>query len=131
MARVYSGRSLVSQPPDRPLIYHITHVDNLEQIIVNGELVCDAEMIRRGGPAASIGITGIKARRLSLPVRCHPGDVVGDYVPFYFSPCSVMLYLLFRDNHPELTYHGGQGPIVHLEADLREVVAWADARRRR
>ena len=38
-----------------------------------------------------------------------------------------MLYLLYRGNHPELTYRGGEGPIVHLEADLRESVAWAEA----
>jgi hypothetical protein len=28
-------------------------------------------------------------------------------------------------NHPELTYRGGQGPILHLEADLHAVVQWA------
>jgi ssDNA thymidine ADP-ribosyltransferase, DarT len=38
-----------------------------------------------------------------------------------------MLYVIYRANHPELAYRGGQGPIVHLEADLNEVVAWADA----
>jgi hypothetical protein len=42
-----------------------------------------------------------------------------------------MLYLLYRGNHPELTYTGGQGPIVHLEANLYDVVAWADAQGRR
>ena len=28
--------------------------------------------------------------------------------------------------HPQLSYSGGQGPIVHLEADLRATVAWAE-----
>jgi hypothetical protein len=37
-----------------------------------------------------------------------------------------MLYLLHQANHPELTYRGGQEPIVHLEADLRAVVQWAE-----
>ena len=31
----------------------------------------------------------------------------------------------------ELAYRGGQGPIVHLEADLRDSVAWADQNRSR
>ena len=31
-------------------------------------------------------------------------------------------------NHPQLSYRGGQGPIVHLEADLRSTVAWAEER---
>ena len=29
-----------------------------------------------------------------------------------------MLFLVYKANHPELTYKGGQEPIVHLEADL-------------
>ena len=68
---------------------------------------------------------------MGLPVRCHPGDTVGQYVPFYFCSRSVMLYLLHRGNHPEVNYCGGQEPIVHLEADLRTVVDWAQAHGRR
>ncbi len=37
-----------------------------------------------------------------------------------------MLFVIYKDNHPSLSYHGGQGPIVHLEADLNDVVTWAD-----
>lgn len=114
-------------PPPRPKVYHITHVDNLASIIRDGELVADATMIARGGPAAGIGLSSIKQRRLRLPVRCNPGSCVGDYVPFYFCPRSVMLFVISRGNHPELSYTGGQGPIVHLEADLHDVVAWADS----
>jgi hypothetical protein len=42
-----------------------------------------------------------------------------------------MLYVIHRANHPELTYRGGQGPIVHLEADLHRVIDWAQANERR
>ncbi len=42
-----------------------------------------------------------------------------------------MLYFIHKGNRPELTYRGGQGPIVHLEADLRQAVAWANERERR
>ena len=58
-------------------------------------------------------------------MKCRPGLNVGDCVPFYFCPRSVMLYLIHRANHPELDYRGGQGPIVHLEADLHEAANWA------
>ena len=37
-----------------------------------------------------------------------------------------MLYLLYRANHADLAYQGGQGPILHLEADLNSTVAWAE-----
>lgn len=121
----------MSAPPVRPKIYHITHVDNLLSIVGDGHLVSDATMIARGGPATAIGMSSIKQRRLALPVHCHAGDHVGDYVPFYFCSRSVILYLIYMRNHPELAYKGGQGPIVHLEADLHEVVAWADGDGRR
>jgi hypothetical protein len=38
-----------------------------------------------------------------------------------------MLFVIHCANHPELSYRGGQDPILHLEADLDEVVRWADA----
>jgi hypothetical protein len=118
----------MSVPPAQPKIYHITHVDNLPAILAGGGLVSDAEMIRRGGPAAAIGMSSIKKRRVEeLTVDCHPGARVGDFVPFYFCPRSIMLYLIYMGNHPELAYRGGQGPILHLEADLYQTIAWANA----
>jgi hypothetical protein len=117
--------------PTEIRIYHITHVDNLGSVLADGMLLSDAEMILRGGPKASIGMSTIKRRRLELPVKCHPGDKVGDYVPFYFCPRSVMLYIVYRQNHPELAYRGGQDPIVHLEASLSEAIAWAEGEDRR
>lgn len=88
-------------------------------------------MIARGGPTTPIGMQGIKGRRLSLPVPCHPGYFVGDFVPFYFCPRSIMLYVIHCANHTDLAYRGGQGPIVHLEADLHTTVRWANQRARR
>lgn len=118
-------------PPERPKIYHITHVDNLPRIVRAGYLGCDQRVRDEGEQVTTIGMSTIKQRRLHLPVTCHPGDRVGDYVPFYFCPRSVMLYLIYRADSEELTYHDGQGPIVHLEADLHEVVEWAGQNDRR
>ncbi len=116
----------MTTPPARPKVYHITHVDNLRKIATDGELRSDAAIIARGGPVQTIGMSGIKQRRVEeLEVACHPGTKVGDYVPFYFCPRSVMLYVIHCANHPELTYRGGQEPIVHLEADVHAVIQWA------
>lgn len=117
--------------PAQPKLYHITHVDNLPAILAAGCLKSDAAMVAEGGPASTIGMSGIKQRRLGLPAKCHSGDSVGAYVPFYFCPRSIMLYLIHCANHPDLTYRGGQGPILHLEADLHESVAWAAANGKR
>jgi len=118
-------------PRANPKVYHITHVNNLPLIIAAGELISDSSIIQQGGPPVAIGMSKIKRRRITLPINCYPGDFVGDYVPFHFCPRSVMLYLLYMGNHPELTYRGGQVPIVHLEADLKTVIDWADANNRR
>jgi hypothetical protein len=70
----------------------------------------------------------IKQRRLhQIGVPCHPGTTVGQYVPFYFCPRSIMLFILHRGNHPEVSYKGGQQPIVHLQADFHTVIQWANA----
>lgn len=122
----------MSVVPNSPKIYHITHCSNLPSIIGSGMLWSDARRIELGLNCAIIGLSSIKRRRLEeLPVTCHPGTRVGEYVPFYFCPRSVMLYILHVDNHPELAYHGGQEPIVHLVADLGAVVEWAEANNRR
>src|SRR5271168_4930359 len=118
-------------PPTNPKIYHITHVDNLPRILADGRLLSDAVINSRGGPQRMIGMSAVKGRRLSLPVKCHAGDSVGEYVPFYFCPRSVILYIIYRGNHPDITYRDGQGPIVHLEADLNEVVGWANRNSKR
>src|ERR1019366_10333399 len=73
-----------------------------------------------------VGINKIKERRLKeIEVACHPGTMVGQYVPFYFCPRSVMLYILYRGNNLDLAYRDGQEPIVHLQADLAQVIEWA------
>ena len=113
----------------RPKIYHITHLRNLRGISDAEVLWSDATRIERSLGTELIGMHSIKHRRLELEVSCHPGTKVGEYVPFYFCPRSVMLYILHMGNHPELEYKEGQRPIVHLEADLNTSAAWADENR--
>lgn len=37
-----------------------------------------------------------------------------------------MLYMIFKHNHWNLSYKGGQEPIIHLEADLHQAIDWAE-----
>jgi len=121
----------MSRPPTEPKIYHITHVDNLPNIIQARGLRSDSVMIAQGGPVTTIGMSKIKQRRLKeIEVYCHQDTMVGEYVPFYFGPRSVMLYILYRADDPDLGYRGGQSKIVHLEADLNETIAWAEQQKR-
>lgn len=118
--------------PAQPKIYHIVHADRLPSIIEEGFLWCDSKIIQNKLPGTTIGMGSIKTRRLKeLMLTSHPELYVGDCVPFYFCPRSIMLYLIYQANHPDLGYRGGQGQIVHLEADLHETVTWAQENNRR
>ncbi|MCA3175691.1 MAG: DUF4433 domain-containing protein [Burkholderiales bacterium] len=111
----------------QPKLYHIAHVDRLPSIVATGGLLSDAMVQAQGLGGTMIGMNHIKQRRLTeLQLASHPGLFVGACVPFYFCPRSVMLYLIHRRN-AELAYQGGQASIIHLQADLGAVVAWANA----
>lgn len=119
-------------PPQEPKVYHIIHVDRLASVIGDAGLLSDAVMAGRENVGTTIGMSNIKQRRLNeLSLKCHQGLRVGACVPFYFCPRSVMLYVIHQANAAELAYRGGQGPIVHLEADLRRAVAWANENNKR
>ncbi|MGH9542225.1 MAG: type II toxin-antitoxin system toxin DNA ADP-ribosyl transferase DarT [Terriglobales bacterium] len=113
--------------PHHPKLFHIVHVDRLPSIIADDFLWCDAKIGGGQPPGPTIGMGHIKQRRLARDLDSRPGLRVGDCVPFYFCPRSVMLYVISRGNHPDLAYTGGQEPIVHLEADLHDAVEWAES----
>ena len=118
----------MSAPPDKPKICHITHVNNLPGIIQADGLWSDAKRIELGLATNLIGMSRIKQRRLTeIEVNCHPGTKVGQYVPFFYCPRSIMLYILYRGNHDDIDYRDGQEPIIHLVADLDASIQWATA----
>ncbi len=117
--------------PAQPKIYHICHVDRLPSILESNGLFSDAMVQENDLPGTVVGMSNIKQRRLTvLRLDSHPDLFVGQCVPFYFCPRSVMLYMM-HVRRSELSDKGGQGPIIHLEADLHETVAWANAHNRR
>jgi|GEM_PF-3529349 hypothetical protein len=42
------------------------------------------------------------------------------------APRSLMLSIIARANHSQLTYRGSQAPIVHLQADVHRTIDWAE-----
>lgn len=74
---------------DKALIFRITHVDNLEGVIENG---CLSRNAAAESNYSEIGNQELILRRNSREVPCHPFGRLSDYVPFYFTPYSPMLY---------------------------------------
>ena len=95
-------------------IYHITHANNLEHIVREGRLWCDAQRIARGLTNTNIGYSHIKARRMRHPVTVAAGGTLGDYVPFNFCPRSVMLYVVAQGHE---NYREGQQAIKDDKRD--------------
>lgn len=76
-------------------------------------------------------MSSIKERRMHKTLTSYPDLHVGECVPFYFYPRSVMLYVFYMNNHPDVAYMGGQEPIIHLVADMQKVIQWASRNGRR
>lgn len=116
--------------PDNQKIYHIVHKSlTLPSIIADGMLYSDEIISKRTGKFGNIGMDRIKERRLrELHLGNRLNGTVGQCVPFYFCPRSVMLYRIHKAegrDGDELLYRDGQRPIVHLVFDVKKVIEWA------
>lgn len=76
--------------PDDALVYRITHVANLPWILHNG-LHCRSSTWQDPN-FRTIGLPDLIHRRTKRPVPIPPGGTLSDYVPFYFTSRSPMLY---------------------------------------
>lgn len=84
--------------PEKALIFRITHVKNLPWILDNG-LHCRNSALQ-DPKFMNIGNPELIDKRNRRVVPVDPGGMLSDYVPFYFTPYSIMLYNIH-------TGHGG------------------------
>ncbi len=81
----------VNLNPEKALIFRIVHVANVPWILEHDGLYCrnspeqDPNYVNIGNPE----LIGKRARR-HVPIA--PGGTLSDYVPFYFTPFSIMLF---------------------------------------
>lgn len=75
--------------PAKALIFRIAHRANLSDLLTNG---CRCRSDTTGQGYTEIGNQELIERRVSRVVECPPGGTLADYVPFYFTPYSPMLY---------------------------------------
>jgi len=107
-----------SLTPEKALIFRITHRDNLPWILDHG-LHCNTSSVRDPG-FVTIGSAEIIDRRIRRTAPDPPGGTLADYVPFYFTPLTPMLYNI-------KTGYGGvtqrtMDEIVILVSSLHELV---------
>ena len=76
-------------------------------------------MVQHKLPYISIGNTDLTHSRGERDMECASGGKLNDYVPFYFGPRSVMLYLIHQRH--QSTYGGGQEPVIYLVSALETI----------
>lgn len=79
--------------PTKALIWRITHRQNLPWIMVNG--LHAGNSTARSENWVTIGNQELIDRRAHSSVPLPPGGMLNDYVPFYFTPFSPMLYNIY------------------------------------
>jgi hypothetical protein len=79
-----------SLKPENGLIFRIAHIDNVPWILDHG-LHCQNSP-ERDPNYVEIGNPELIVKRTNRPVFIPPGGVLSDYIPFYFTPHSPMLY---------------------------------------
>jgi len=77
--------------PSRALIWRIVHVDNIPWILDHG-LHCSSAKDAYAPDWVSIGQAELIEKRAAHNVPIPPGGSLSDYVPFYFTPFSAMMY---------------------------------------
>lgn len=75
--------------PEKALIWRIVHLDNLPWILGNG-LHCASSDVQ-APHYVNIGNADLIDKRRNRCVPTAPAGMLSDYVPFYFTPFSVMM----------------------------------------
>jgi hypothetical protein len=98
--------------PQPTTVFHITRRENLPSILAAGGLWARNRHPQAGVACRGIAFPSIQDRRARTVVPCGPGGTLHDYVPFFFTPRSPMLYTIHRGNVPDCP--DGQRPIIQL-----------------
>ena len=74
---------------ERGLIFRITHRDNVPWILDNGMYARNGKFDPNYRNIGNVELIDKRSRRV---VGVPPGGTLSDYVPFYFTPYSIMMY---------------------------------------
>lgn len=98
-------------------IYRLTHYKNLPFIFRNG-LHCPNSTFK-DPDFVNIGFQRLINSRGLTPVKVVPGGVLNDYVPFYFTPRSPMLFMIYKGRVED--YKGTQEELVYLVSNVEVI----------
>lgn len=103
----------------RGYLLHLTNIDNLPAIFEASCLYAPSRL-PDNVIVQELGSPTIKAQRSERSVPCGAGGMVSDYVPFYFSAQSPMLYFAYTGN-PLSPFSKGQRDLVHVMTHIEKI----------
>ena len=83
--------------PQKALIFRATHRDNLPWILEHGLHAQNGDLSDPN--FQNIGNRELIARRTTRSVPIAPEGTLSDYIPFYFTPWSMMLYNIYTGHN--------------------------------
>ena len=100
--------------PEKALIFRIVHVANVPWILEHDGLYC------RNSPEqdqnyVNIGNPDLIDKRSRHPVPIPPGGTLSDYVPFYFTPFSIMMYQI-KTGHGGITRRDNRDIVIFVSS---------------
>lgn len=103
-------------------LYHITHLNNIESILLRGGLVCHRLVVEEGLSYADVADTDIQRSRARFVVPFATRASLHDFVPFFFRPRAPMLYAIARGKVPGRDASDA-GAMLHLVTGAGRVAA--------
>ena len=100
------------------LIFRLTHHANLEFTLRNGMYCCNST--NADPNYINIGHRNLIDKRGRRKVSLPPDGVLNDYVPFYFSIRSPMLYSIYKKNVDG--FSGKQSDIIYLVSSVEKIL---------
>jgi hypothetical protein len=86
---------------EKKYCYRITHINNLSLLLQNG--IVNKHHLNADNNFIEIGNPEIIDVRSTTPVKINNYGMIGDYIPFYFTPKSIMLYNIITGYwHPKV-----------------------------
>jgi len=105
--------------PSTIYLYRIIHIDNLPFIVTRGEISCPSHL-RADPDYIGIGDNSLIEHRRIMPIPLEPGGTLNDYIAFYFTRRSPMLYNI-KNGFQNVTKRG-QNEIIYLITSFEKIV---------
>lgn len=102
---------------EKARIFRITHINNVSWYLQNNLHCCSSDC--RNPNFREIGNPDLIGKRANRPIAIPPGGTLSDYVSFYFTPFSMMLYNIKTGYNVRRT---PMSEIVFLVSSLHKVI---------